>query len=156
MALIGLRKCLFTLPSLIFICIFLIMHRGRVKFKKEWPVCHHRRPGLNDTTEPKIVILVTSNAKNFDLRNAQRKAFPSEFLWREFQAVRYFLVAHDLIFEQMDLEEQNDEDDMDIILGEFDEGYRNLVLKHIMGLSYVVQYCSNHRFVIENYFSTTL
>ena len=148
MALIGLRKCLFTLPSLIFICIFLTLHRGRVKFKKEWPVC--RRAGINNNTEPKIVILVTSNAKHFELRNAQRKAFPSEFLWREFRAVRYFLVAQDLIYEEMDLEQ--DENDIDIILGEFDEGYRNLVLKHIMGLSYVVQYCSNHRFVIIIFF----
>ena len=152
MALIGLRKCLFTLPSLIFICIFLLLHHQegilRVKFQKEWPICRNIN---NNNIEPKIVIIVTSNAKNFELRNAQRKAFPSKFLWTEFQAVRYFLVAQDLILEEMDLEQ-----DTDIILGEFEEGYRNLVLKHIMGLSYVVQYCSNHRFVCHYNYQSVL
>ena len=33
----------------------------------------------------------------------------------------------------------------DIILGDFEESYKHLALKHLMGLSYAVNLCSNQR-----------
>ena len=106
-----------------------------VKFSKDWPLC------VFNNTVPKIVIIITSNAENIELRNAQREAFPSDFLWREFQALRYFLIAQKEDFFVMEkVIKEND-----IILGDFNESYKHLTWKHLMGLSFVVNWCSNQR-----------
>ena len=43
--------------------------------------------------DPSVIILVTSNAPNIRLRQAQRRAYSNDFLWSEFRAIRLFMVA---------------------------------------------------------------
>ena len=114
--------------SLIFVTSILIIQSKKdiipeSLFSNESLTCHH---------DAQIVILVTSNAPNVKIRNSQRKAYPSNYLWDQFRAVRLFLVAQVM-----------DEDVMtsisfekDVILGNFQESYKHLSFKHIFGLSW--------------------
>ena len=93
---------------------------------------------LNDPKLPKchpkteIIILVTSNAPNLKIRRAQRSAYPSNYLWQEFKAIRLFMVAKDSGEKVM----SNVQYEQDVILGNFQESYKHLSFKHILGLSW--------------------
>ena len=100
-----------------------------------------------------LVVLVTSNARNVGLRSAQREAFPS-FELRRRSIKRLFLLArddrlgnktaedrlHQVIQEESNIYE-------DIIQGDFQEDYKNLTYKHLMGLSWAATYCQGTRWV---------
>ena len=129
---------LFTTFSTLLFCIFLVIQRTFIRFSKDWPKCDH------EGRQPKVVILVTSNAKNVELRKAQRQAFSDGFLWKEFLAKRFFLVAQDqnsTLMQEVVKEE-------DIVLGDFRESYKHLSFKHLMGLSFATDACSNNRYRI--------
>ena len=66
------------------------------------------------------------------IRLAQRKAYPSDYLWHEFKAMRYFLLAHVRNEQIM----QSVLSEKDAILGNFQESYKHLSYKHLLGLSW--------------------
>lgn len=97
------------------------------------------------------IIIVTSNARNVGLRSAQREAFPSFELSKKAMK-RVFLLARDDRIGNNSAEEklkqviQNENEIYkDIILGDFQEDYKNLTYKHLMGLSWVATYCKDTR-----------
>lgn len=120
----------FFLPALIVLTFLFTLHKTTTQNIRKAPFCH---------PSTKFAILVTSNAPHKELREAQRKAFPSPFLWKEFRASRLFLVAggQDLI------------DEKDTLLGDFPESYRHLALKHIMGLSWVTFQCPSDTVIVK-------
>ena len=80
-----------------------------------------------------ILILVTSNAPNFELRQAQRLAYSADFLMQHFRAQRIFLVAQGTSREVMEGLVKEVKDNTDILLGQFEESYKLLHYKHLMG-----------------------
>ena len=114
--------------SLIFVTSILIIQSKKdiipeTLSSNESLTCHH---------DAQIVILVTSNAPNVKMRNSQRKAYPSNYLWDEFRAIRLFLVAQVMDEDVM----KHIEFEKDVILGNFQESYKHLSFKHIFGLSW--------------------
>ena len=107
----------------------------------------------NFSNENRLVILVVSNAKNYDLRMAQRKSFSQNFL-TSLGMKRVFLLfkpneddTKDNIAHQ-ELIEQERRIHSDIIQGDMVEGYKNLAYKHLMGLRWVAEQCDHFRYEI--------
>ena len=91
-----------------------------------------------------LVILVVSNAKNQDLRRAQREAFNQSFL-KSLGMKRFFLLfTDDGNIAQKSIEDENKRH-LDIIQGSMQENYKNLAFKHLMGLHWAGQHCKNYR-----------
>ena len=107
----------------------------------------------NFSNENRLVILVVSNAKNYDLRMAQRKSFSQNFL-TSLGMKRVFLLfkpneddtKDDITLQE--LIEQEHRIHSDIIQGDMVEGYKNLSYKHLMGLRWVAEQCNHFRWVI--------
>jgi hypothetical protein len=59
-------------------------------------------------------------------------AYPSEYLWQEFKAIRVFLVAKVKDQKVMNAVEY----EQDVLLGNFQESYKHLSFKHILGLTW--------------------
>ena len=90
-----------------------------------------------------MVVVVTSNARNFGHRRAQREAFPRHLLRRE-GIKRVFLLARDPEVDQTAVEGENAAHG-DIVQGDFNEAYRNLAFKHVMGLQWAARYCGQSK-----------
>ena len=110
----------------------------------------------NHFHENSLVILVVSNAKNYDLREAQRKAFNQTFL-ENIGMKRVFLLFqpnnndddeeddNDIKVSHQERIEEEQKRNFDIIQGDMEEGYRNLAYKHLMGLRWVAEQCNHFR-----------
>lgn len=92
---------------------------------------------------PGMVAIVTSHAKHFELRHAQRRAFPSGLL-RTVGVQRFFLIANVSEEVQAKVEHENTIHG-DLVQGNFIEHYHNLSYKHIMGLNWATQFCKAAR-----------
>ncbi len=95
--------------------------------------------------EAKIVILVTSNAPNVEARRAQRNAYAAQFLWEEFKAQRFFLVAQSSNEGTM----QNILHESDSLVGDFQESYKRLYLKNLLGLTWAVSNCPGAEMIVK-------
>ena len=110
----------------------------------------------NHFHENRLVILVVSNAKNYDIREAQRKAFNQTFL-ENIGMKRVFLLFkpnnndddeeddNDIKDRHQERIEEEQKRNFDIIQGDMEEGYRNLAYKHLMGLRWVAEQCNHFR-----------
>ena len=87
-----------------------------------------------------MIVLVTSNAKNFHLRTAQRNAIDSQTLQTTFGIKRFFILAVDEKVSQRKIENEFRVHG-DIVQGNFHESYKMLSFKHIMGLRWATQQC---------------
>ena len=98
----------------------------------------------NHVHENRLVILVVSNAKNHDLREAQREAFNQTFL-NSLGMKRIFLLFTDEDqIAQKSIEDENKRHS-DIVQGNMREGYKNLAFKHLMGLQWAADECKGYR-----------
>ncbi|XP_066600492.1 beta-1,3-galactosyltransferase 5 [Prorops nasuta] len=101
-----------------------------------------------------ITWIVTSNAENILPRSALRSAYPNEEL-NELGIQRIFLLGllNKInkpiinISQSALLDEANRFHD--ILQGNFIESYKNLTLKHLMGLQWVVNNCINAQFIMK-------
>ena len=98
----------------------------------------------NHVHENRLVILVVSNAKNHDLREAQRNAFNQTFLNSLGMKRVFLLFTQEDKMVQKVIEDENKKHS-DIIQGSFKEGYKNLAYKHLMGLQWVANECTHFR-----------
>lgn len=100
-------------------------------------------------TSKLAVILVTSYMGNVEVRSAMRRAFPAEKL-KELNLTRIFLlgVAPNEKFTSQSAILNEDERFGDILQGDFNEAYRNLTYKHLMGLKWASN-CQNFKYVIK-------
>ena len=98
----------------------------------------------NHVRENRLVILVVSNAKNVDLREAQREAFNKTTL-NSLGMKRIFLLFTDINnIEQKRIEDENQRHS-DILQGDMKEDYKNLAYKHLMGLRWAAEECRHFR-----------
>ncbi|KAJ8713985.1 hypothetical protein PYW08_007605 [Mythimna loreyi] len=99
-----------------------------------------------------LVIIVTSYVEHVELRNAHRTTYPAEILSKA-NTTRVFLLAQipddeDLSITQSTINEES-ETFGDILQGTFDDTYRNLTLKHLMGLKWASTTCPNASYILK-------
>ncbi|XP_055376230.1 beta-1,3-galactosyltransferase 5 [Condylostylus longicornis] len=97
------------------------------------------------------IILVTSYIGHDQLRAAHRQAISQDQL-KEFGFLRVFLLAEIPKNEKFISQEQVIDEQLrfnDLIQGNFNEAYRNLTYKHLMGLKWVLERCNNAKFIIK-------
>lgn len=96
------------------------------------------------------LIMVTSYFGNIETRSAMRRSHSREEL-KEIGIRRVFLLGespNDKYTSQKAVEDESKRFG-DIIQGNFEEAYRNLTFKHVMGLLWVQEFCPNSKFVIK-------
>lgn len=97
----------------------------------------------NDTLD--LIVIVSSAPKNKDKRAALRETWGRK---RE-RVKMVFMVG------EVKTQQQQDELDLefrtysDMVQGQFHDSYRNLTYKFVMGLKYVVYYCTHAKFVLK-------
>ncbi|XP_077993790.1 beta-1,3-galactosyltransferase 1-like [Glandiceps talaboti] len=93
-----------------------------------------------------LLVLINSVHKNFEQRQAIRDTWGSPTMSSGKRIVTLFLLAnvHDDNLQQLVLQEDNKHGD--ILMESFDDTYKNLTLKSIMGFKWVKNYCSHARF----------
>ena len=108
----------------------------------------------NNVPEMELLVLVTSHPGHVDLRQAFRRALPTEAL-RAFNISRLFMLARinpeQSGYYQVDqsvIEEEHLEHN-DIVQGDFIESYHNLSYKHVMGLKYATHFCPQAQFLLK-------
>lgn len=106
---------------------------------------------LRNNDKIETILIVTSYAENVESRSALRRAYPEEHL-SQYGIYRVFLLA--ALKERLSEISQNaiineNERFHDIIQGNFQEAYRNLTYKHLMGLKWAVSMCLNIKYVIK-------
>ncbi|XP_061721392.1 beta-1,3-galactosyltransferase 2-like [Cydia pomonella] len=98
-----------------------------------------------------IIMIVTSYVGDFELRDMFRKGMPREKL-ESMNTTRIFLLAEippgEKNITQNRIEEEN-ENFHDILQGAFTESYRNLTIKHLMGLQWVTTKCPNASYILK-------
>lgn len=109
--------------------------------------------GDHNSDDISVILIVTSYAGDVETRSAVRRAYPSKLL-AKFGVRRVFLLS--IIDEKNNINDvsQNaiiDENNRfhDIVQGNFIEAYRNLTYKHVMGLQWVSDYCSQAKYIIK-------
>lgn len=94
-------------------------------------------------SKPKVIFLVTSHVRNVKTRKIIRQSYPKD-LFAKFNAQMVFLLAIDKNIENGWRQTENEfREHNDIVQGDFEEEYRNLTLKHLMGFEWVHNYCSS-------------
>ncbi|XP_070535692.1 beta-1,3-galactosyltransferase 1-like [Ptychodera flava] len=101
-----------------------------------------------DTTKAEVFLLVfiSSVHKNFEQRQAIRDTWGSPTMINGQRIITVFLLAnvHDDNLQAL-VKQENDKHG-DILMENFDDTYKNLTLKSIMGLKWASTYCSHARF----------
>lgn len=96
------------------------------------------------------LFIVTSYFANTETRSSMRRVFSREDL-KLLNFRRIFLLGEaptDKFVKQNAIEDESRRFG-DIVQGSFIEAYRNLTYKHVMGLKWAKDYCSNAKFVIK-------
>ncbi|XP_018563735.1 beta-1,3-galactosyltransferase 5 [Anoplophora glabripennis] len=96
------------------------------------------------------LFIVTSYFANTETRSSMRRIFTREDL-KLLNFRRVFLLGEAPADKFVNQKEVEDESKMfgDIVQGNFIEAYRNLTYKHVMGLKWAKDYCSNAKYVIK-------
>lgn len=107
------------------------------------------------TTTIFAILIITSHAGDIEARSAVRRAYPADELKR-LGIYRVFLLAvsnpkHDIRYNSVSQNALVDENRRysDLVQGNFNEAYRNLTYKHMMGLQWVTMYCQQAQYVIK-------
>ncbi|XP_045466327.1 beta-1,3-galactosyltransferase 5-like [Harmonia axyridis] len=105
---------------------------------------------ISNSGKIKAVFIVTSYFSNVETRSAMRRAFSNEDL-NKLGVRRIFLLGITVDNKYVNQNAIRDEARRygDLVQGNFQEAYRNLTYKHIMGLMWVNRYCENAQFVIK-------
>lgn len=153
--------------SLLLVCILVVyLAQGRnstytsyelLENKVKWTI---RKPSTElilstpaCSNKTQIVLLVTSYAGDVEVRSAVRQAYPKQVL-DEMNIRRVFLLArihpdrNRNGISQAAIENEQ-ERFQDMIQGDFIEDYKNLTLKHLMGLTWACWRCSHVPYIIK-------
>lgn len=101
-----------------------------------------------------LLVIVTSHPGHVNLRDAFRRALPTQELVK-FNITRLFLLAridpHQTGYHQVDQSTIEEEHlhHKDIVQGDFVESYHNLSYKHVMGLKHASHFCQQAELVLK-------
>lgn len=108
----------------------------------------------SDDATVQLIVVVTSHPGHVELRRAFRAALPARVL-KTHGIRRVFLMARinpaQLGYDQVDQSAIEAEHLAfgDVVQGDFQEDYRNLTYKHVMGLKYAVRFCPQAQLVLK-------
>lgn len=101
------------------------------------------------------IMIVTSYAADVETRSTIRQSLPSNVL-KQLGVRRVFLLAvndrqsrSDVNYVSQTALVHENARYGDLVQGDFQEAYRNLTYKHVMGLQWVVHYCKQARYIIK-------
>ena len=101
------------------------------------------KPNICDKSD-EVVILVHSHAANFELRSSQRKS--GKLSKNHFKFI--FILFKSSSVELSEIHKEHSIHG-DILLGDKEESYYNLVNKHIMGFYWAQQNCADVEYIIK-------
>ncbi|XP_018020007.1 beta-1,3-galactosyltransferase 5 [Hyalella azteca] len=111
-------------------------------------------PICGESTNVLAVVLVHTHPSHIDLRNTFRRQMPQEIL-AEIGLRRVFLIGQankgQSLYPSVKQSEIDAENEVfrDMVQGNFEEHYRNLTYKHVMGLTWATRFCSHAAFIIK-------
>lgn len=98
---------------------------------------------------PFLLILISTNHKEFDARQAIRETWGDESTYSDVRIITLFLLGHnpEPVLNQM--VEQESQIFHDIIVEDFEDSYQNLTLKTLMGMRWVASYCPEAKYIMK-------
>ncbi|XP_026882367.2 beta-1,3-galactosyltransferase 1 [Electrophorus electricus] len=107
-------------------------------------------PGKCEGAAPFLLVLVSSDHKEFDARQAIRETWGEQETYGEAaRLVTLFLLGHSAEPVLNRMVEQESQVFHDIIAEDFEDSYHNLTLKTMMGMRWASSFCPNARYVMK-------
>ncbi|KAL0190527.1 hypothetical protein M9458_013225 [Cirrhinus mrigala] len=106
-------------------------------------------PNKCESTTPFLVLLISTNHKEFDARQAIRETWGDENTFTDVRILTLFLLGYspEPVLNQM--VEQESQIFHDILVEDFVDSYHNLTLKTLMGMRWVSSFCPNAQYVMK-------
>ncbi|XP_056605942.1 beta-1,3-galactosyltransferase 1 [Triplophysa dalaica] len=100
-------------------------------------------------TPPFLVLLISTNHKEFNARQAIRETWGDENTFGDVRILTLFLLGFNTEPVLNQMVEQESQIFHDILVEDFVDSYHNLTLKTLMGMRWVSTYCSDARYVMK-------
>lgn len=106
-------------------------------------------PKKCEGTPPFLVLLISTNHKEFDARQAIRETWGDENTFGDVRVLTLFLLGFSAEPVLNQMVEQESQIFHDILVEDFVDSYHNLTLKTLMGMRWVSTYCSDAQYVMK-------
>ncbi|KTG34023.1 hypothetical protein cypCar_00025317 [Cyprinus carpio] len=106
-------------------------------------------PNKCESTTPFLVLLISTNHKEFDARQAIRETWGDENMFGDVRILTLFLLGYSTEPVLNQMVEQESQIFHDILVEDFVDSYHNLTLKTIMGMRWVTSFCPNAQYVMK-------
>lgn len=106
-------------------------------------------PKKCEGTTPFLVLLISTNHKEFDARQAIRETWGDESIFGDVRIVTLFLLGYSTEPVLNQMVEQESQIFHDILVEDFVDSYHNLTLKTLMGMRWVSSFCPNAQYVMK-------
>ncbi|XP_073671455.1 beta-1,3-galactosyltransferase 1 [Paramisgurnus dabryanus] len=98
---------------------------------------------------PFLILLVSTNHKEFDARQAIRETWGDENTFGDVRVLTLFLLGFSTEPVLNQMVEQESQIFHDILVEDFVDSYHNLTLKTLMGMRWVSSYCPNAQYIMK-------
>ncbi len=109
----------------------------------------HNEPKKCESTTPFLVLLISTNHKEFDARQAIRETWGDENTFGDVRILTLFLLGYNTEPVLNQMVEQESQIFHDILVEDFVDSYHNLTLKTLMGMRWVFSFCPNAQYVMK-------
>lgn len=106
-------------------------------------------PKKCEGTTPFLVLLISTNHKEFDARQAIRETWGDENIFGDVRIVTLFLLGFSTEPVLNQMVEQESQIFHDILVEDFVDSYHNLTLKTLMGMRWVSSFCPNAQYIMK-------
>ncbi|XP_016127009.1 beta-1,3-galactosyltransferase 1-like [Sinocyclocheilus grahami] len=106
-------------------------------------------PNKCESTTPFLVLLISTNHKEFDARQAIRETWGDENMFGDVRILTLFLLGYSTEPVLNQMVEQESQIFHDILVEDFVDSYHNLTLKTLMGMRWVTSFCPNTQYVMK-------
>lgn len=106
-------------------------------------------PKKCESTTPFLILLISTNHKEFDARQAIRETWGDENTFSNVHILTLFLLGYSTEPVLNQMVEQESQIFHDILVEDFVDSYHNLTLKTLMGMRWVSLFCPNAQYVMK-------
>ncbi|XP_059416761.1 beta-1,3-galactosyltransferase 1-like [Carassius carassius] len=106
-------------------------------------------PNKCKSTTPFLVLLISTNHKEFDARQAIRETWGDENMFGDIKILTLFLLGYNTEPVLNQMVEQESQIFHDILVEDFVDSYHNLTLKTLMGMRWVTSFCPNAQYIMK-------
>ncbi|XP_056315535.1 beta-1,3-galactosyltransferase 1 [Danio aesculapii] len=106
-------------------------------------------PKKCESTTPFLILLISTNHKEFDARQAIRETWGDENIFSNVHILTLFLLGYSTEPVLNQMVEQESQIFHDILVEDFVDSYHNLTLKTLMGMRWVSLFCPNAQYVMK-------